>query len=361
MKFVHIADMHFDSPFVNLSDKESLGDLRRLDQRKAFKKVIEYIKENKIKYLFISGDLYEQKYIKKSTIEYINNLFKEIPQTKIFISPGNHDPYLKNSYYYKFNWNENVKIFSSAIEKIELEEADIYGYGFDDFYCRDFDINNLNIENKNKLNILIIHGTLNGATLQEKEYNSISKKELEEKNFDYVALGHIHKLYYNNQENQRIVYPGSTVSLGFDELGEHGMIVGDVEKEKIQLEFIPLDEKEFKLKEIDVTEIISKEELIEKINELEFNENELIEIILIGKRNFEINTYELYKLIFNEKIIKIKNKTKINYDLEKISNENTLKGLFAKNIKNKLNDETLTEEEKEIIEKAVEIAFDALE
>ena len=157
------------------------------------------------------------------------------------------------------------------------------------------------------------------------------------------------------------MYPGSTVSLGFDELGKHGMIVGDVEKEKIKLEFIPLDEKEFKLKEIDVTEIISKEELIEKINELNFNENELIEIILIGKRNFEINTYELNKLIFNEKIIKIKDKTKINYNLEKIANENTLKGLFAENIKNKLNDETLTEEEKEIVEKAIEIAFDALE
>ena len=361
MKFVHIADMHFDSPFVNLSDKESLGDLRRLDQRKAFKKVIEYIKENKIKYLFISGDLYEQKYIKKSTIEYINNLFKEIPETKIFISPGNHDPYIKNSYYYKFNWSENVKIFSSKIEKIELEDADIYGFGFDDFYCKDFNIKELNIENKNKLNILIIHGTLNGGTIQEHEYNPISKNELEEKGFDYVALGHIHKLDYNTQENQRIVYPGSTVSLGFDELGKHGMIVGDVEKEKIKLEFIPLDEKEFKLKEIDVTEIISKEELIEKINELNFNENELIEIILIGKRNFEINTYELNKLIFNEKIIKIKNKTKINYNLEKIANENTLRGLFAKNIKNKLNDETLTEEEKEIVEKAIEIAFDALE
>ena len=158
-----------------------------------------------------------------------------------------------------------------------------------------------------------------------------------------------------------MLFRSSTVSLGFDELGKHGMIVGDVEKEKIKLEFIPLDEKEFKLKEIDVTEIISKEELIEKINELNFNENELIEIILIGKRNFEINTYELNKLIFNEKIIKIKNKTKINYNLEKIANENTLKGLFAKNIKNKLNDETLTEEEKEIVEKAIEIAFDALE
>lgn len=38
MKFVHIADMHFDSPFVNLSDKEVMGDLRRFEQRKFLKK-----------------------------------------------------------------------------------------------------------------------------------------------------------------------------------------------------------------------------------------------------------------------------------------------------------------------------------
>ena len=65
MKFIHIADMHFDSPFVNLSDKDGLWYFRRLEQRKTFKKVIEYIKEKDIKYLFIAGDLYEQKYIKK--------------------------------------------------------------------------------------------------------------------------------------------------------------------------------------------------------------------------------------------------------------------------------------------------------
>ena len=76
MKFVHIADMHFDSPFVNLSDKDGLGDLRRLEQRKVFKKVIEYIKENNIKYLFISGDLYEQKYIKKSNVWNLKTHFR---------------------------------------------------------------------------------------------------------------------------------------------------------------------------------------------------------------------------------------------------------------------------------------------
>ena len=359
MKFVHIADMHFDSPFVNLSDKENLGDLRRLDQRKVFKKVIEYIKENNINFLFIAGDLYENKYIKKTTIEYINNLFKEIPDTKIFISPGNHDPFIKNSYYNKFEWNKNVKIFNSKIEKIETEEADIYGFGFNDFYCTDFSVENINIENKNKLNILIMHGTMDGASLEEKQYNSFKLKTLKEKEFDYVALGHIHKLDYNSYENQRIVYPGSTVSLGFDELGEHGMIVGELNKEKIKIQFIPLDEKEFKISNIDVTNIYSQEELIEKINTLDFNENELIEIYLIGKRNFEIDTYYLYKLISNEKIIKIKNKTTINYNLEKISQENTLKGIFVKKMLEKM-ENVQNEEEKEIFEKSIEIGLDSL-
>ena len=132
------------------------------------------------------------------------------------------------------------------------------------------------------------------------------------------------------------MYPGSTASLGFDELGEHGMIVGELSQEKINIKFIPLDETEFKIENIDVTEINSKEELIEKLNELNFENNKLIEIYLIGKRNFEIDTFEINKFITNEKIIKIKNKTTINYNLEKISQENTLKGIFVKKMLEKI-------------------------
>ena len=360
MKFVHIADIHFDSPFVNLSDKDILGDLRRLDQRKVFKKVIEYIKENNIEYLFISGDVYEHKYIKRTTIEYINNLFKEISNTKIFIAPGNHDPYVKNSYYNKFNWNENVKIFKSKIEKVELEDVNVYGYGFENFYCENSGVADITIQEREKLNVLVIHGSLDSGAIEDNEYNPLSKKILKEKGFDYVALGHIHKLDYNQEENQSIVYPGSMVSLGFDELGKHGMIVGDLDKKGVKLDFIPLDDTEFKLKEIDVNDFLSKEDLVENINSLEFKEDELIEIILVGKRNFEIDRYEIFKLISNDKIIKIKNKTKINYDLNKLANENTLKGLFAKEMLNKLNN-NLSNEEREIVEKAIEIGLDALD
>ena len=358
MKFVHIADIHMDSPFVNLSDKENLGDLKRLEQRKKIKKVIEYIKENKIDMLFIAGDLYEQQYIKQTTIEYINNLFKEIPETQVYIAPGNHDPYLKNSYYSKYKWNENVKIFNSKIEKIEQNEVDIYGYGFEDFYCTECGIENLKIENPEKENILIMHGTLDGANIEEKQYNSISTKMLEEKGFDYVALGHIHKTNFNKEN--KIIYPGSLVSLGFDELGQHGMIVGEIKNKKLNIEFIPIKASEFVEKRIDVTEIISKEELIEKIDSIKIQPNEYVKIILEGKRNFEINTYELYKLIQEQKIIKIKNKTKINYNLEEIENETTLKGLFAKEIKQKLDSKNLTNEQREILEKAIEIGFEAL-
>ena len=277
------------------------------------------------------------------------------------MAPGNHDPYLKNSYYNKFNWNENVKIFSSKIEKIELPEVNIYGFGFDDFYCKDSKIEQIQIEDTSKLNILVAHGTVDGANIEDKQYNSISKKVLEEKGFDYIALGHIHKTDYNTVENQRIVYPGSTISLGFDELGEHGMIVGELQKEKIKLTFVPLDEEKFIKTEINVSNIISKEELIEKINELEIKDNEYIEIILKGDRNFEIDKYDILKYISNQRVVKIKDQTKIAYDLEKLSNETTLKGLFIKECLNKLQNGNITNEEKEIIEKAIEIGLEALE
>ena len=201
-----------------------------------------------------------------------------------------------------------------------------------------------------------MHGTQDGASIEEKQYNSFRTKDIEEKCFDYVATGHIHKLNYIDT---KIVYPGSTVSLGFDELGKHGMIAGELKKDNLKLEFIPVDEREFVIKNIDITEIYSKEELIEKLNDMNIQENELVEVYLIRKRNFEIDVLDIYKLISNEKIIKIKNKTKINYDLEKIAQENTLRGIFVKKMLEKMN-LIESEDEKNILEKSIEIGLDSL-
>lgn len=226
MKFVHIADLHFDSPFSSLNSKSNLGDIRRLEQRKAFKKVINYIKENKIQYLFISGDLYENEYTSLSTIEYINNLFKEISNTKIFIAPGNHDPYIKGSYYETFNFSENVYIFKKGIEKIELEDVNIYGMAFNSFNMQGVDFSDFILPISSKPNIFIAHGDLNGSKDENNlEYNPISETKLKALNFDYVALGHIHKTNFMPNIKSNIIYSGSLIAGGFDELGEHGMII----------------------------------------------------------------------------------------------------------------------------------------
>ena len=350
--------MHFDTPFTNLSLKGDYGKIRRMDQREVFKKIINYIKENEIKYLFIAGDLYEHNYIRKSTIEYINQLFKQIPETKIYITPGNHDPYVMNSMYRNFEWNENVKIFTSKIEKVETEDANIYGFGFDDFYCENSNVENIILDDKNKINILITHGSINASDKMQLQYNPINKNKLKSVGFDYVALGHIHKLDYNTEENQKIIYPGSTISMGFDELGKHGFIVGNIEKEKLEIAFIPADNREFKEIEFDISEINDEEELIEKLNNIQLNTNDLYKIILIGKRNFEININNLYKFINNENIIKIKNKTKLNYNLEEMANENTLKGIFINEIINELNKNNYTQEE---LDEMLEIGLSVLD
>ena len=66
------------------------------------------------------------------------------------------------------------------------------------------------------------------------------------------------------------------------------------------------------------------------------DEESFYKINLIGIRKFEININEINKFNNNNNILKIKNKTKIDYDIESISKETTLKGLFAREIIEKI-------------------------
>ena len=424
MRFVHMADIHFDSPFTVLASKKELSNIRRLEQRETFKKAIEYIKKEKIPFLFISGDLYEQEYIRESTIEYINNLFKTIPETKIFISPGNHDPFLNNSFYNTFNWNKNVTIFNEDIKKIELEEADIYGYGFSDFYCTNSKVDEIKIENKDKLNILITHGALDASKTLDMQYNPINSVKLRKIGFDYVALGHIHKSNYNTNEDN-FIYPGSLISFGFDEIGEHGILDIKINKNNSEennlnnlkinnnseknnlnnlkinnnpeennlnnlkinnnleennlnnlklnnnseknnstykktnkyienIKFIKLDNRNFEEKILDISLINSEEELVEEVNKIEYDKDKFYKIVFKGTKNIEINNNRICKLIANKNILKVKDKTEINYNIDNLSKQKTLKGIFVKRLLEKLNSNP---EQESNIKRAIEIGL----
>lgn len=358
MKFVHFADLHLDTTFDSLNQIENMPEQRRLEQRKALRKIIEFVKEKQVEMLFIAGDLYEQKYIRKSSIEYVNNLFKEIPNTQIFITPGNHDPYLQNSFYNTFKWNDNVMIFKGNIEKINYKNINIYGYGFTDYYCNDSNIEQIKIDNPENINILITHGTLDGGSDGIREYNPIRKTKLKEIGFDYIALGHIHKPYYDEEKNQKIVYPGSPISLGFDELGKHGIIYGEIEKNALKTEFIQIDDREYVETELNITNMSSNEEIIEKIQELKLETQNIYKIILTGKRYFNINLDDIIKLINVKNIVKIKDHTKLGIDIDEIISQNDIRAIFVKKVLERKEKEDLDEK---IIEKTIEIGLEVLQ
>ena len=185
------------------------------------------------------------------------------------------------------------------------------------------------------------------------QYNQINESKIKKVGFDYIALGHIHK----QMIKENIVYPGSTISFGFDELGEHGMLDVDLSKKTLNINFIKLDDKEFVEEEMDISTINSEEELIEKILEIKIDENKLYKIKLIGNKNIEINKNKILKIINKKNILKIKDCTQINFDIEKIIQENNLKSYFIKELNKLKQENNYTDEE---INQAMEIGLNML-
>ena len=186
------------------------------------------------------------------------------------------------------------------------------------------------------------------------QYNPINENKIKEIGFDYVALGHIHKKIVN----ENIVYPGSTIAFGFDELGEHGILDVNLEKNKLEINFEKLDETQFKEINLDISDIYSEEELIEKINEIKLEKNNYYKIILEGNKNIEINTNKILKIINKKNILKMKDFTKLNFNLEEIKKENNLKSYFIKEIEKIKEENNCSDEE---IKSAIEIGLQALQ
>lgn len=127
---------------------------------------------------------------------------------------------------------------------------------------------------------------------------------------------------------------------------------------KIKINFIKLDNRIFEEKNINISEINSEEELIEKINLIKINENIFCKIILTGTRNIEINKNKICKLIQNNNILKIEDKTETKYNFDELSEQNNLKGIFIKKMLQKLNDKNLDQDE---IKRAIEIGLKSFE
>lgn len=345
MKFVQIADLHLDTPLVSLKNNRELIKERRTEQKQIFKDVIKLIKNEKIEALFICGDLFEQKFVEKNTIEYVIGSLQLIPDVKVFITPGNHDPYIKASPYVNYKWPSNVVIFDSKIRKIQITaDIDIYGFGFDDYEMHDDKLANFKVDDKSKLNILVTHGTLSG----DDKYNYISPSEL--KQFDYVALGHIHK----PKLDSNVVYSGALMACGFDECGEHGLVIGNLEKDNITYEFKNMEYRHFEIVEFDVSNVRVYSDVMDSLN---LGDN-IYRVVLKGNRNIELKSICEAINSMNKGVCDIIDNTHLPYNLQEIAMQKNLKGIFTKKMLKKLEEEPNRKDE---IMRAIEITYSSLQ
>lgn len=346
VKFLHCADLHLDCPFSSLPDV--IAQNRKQTLRNIFLNIIDIAIKEEVDFLFISGDLFEHKYVSLSTINFINEGFKKIPDVKIFLTCGNHDPALQNSHYFSYKWESNVISFKKRISYAYIDEFDAYIYGssFLSFEEPECFVPNFDPLDKDAINILLTHGTLD-FDLDNCKYNPISSDFIDELGMDYVGLGHFHKKFIKGN----VYNPGSPEPLGFDECGPHGVFVGTIDKReslKIDVEFIPTNVNFYESLDINIPNINNDLSVIDEIKNkvsrsIKNPIDSLVKINIHGylQKGFFLDTDYIYNSLYSEFFyLNLVNNTSVDYDWETLSNEPGIRGLFISKILDKIKNET---------------------
>lgn len=206
--------------------------------------------------------------------------------------------------------------------------------------------------NREDVNIVMLHG-------QEAEYAAQDKAEvvplrdLRGKGIDYLALGHVHGYKKETLDSRgEYCYPGCLECRGFDEYGEHGFVLLDVDLEEktVASEFIPFALRNGHYVEVDVSDCMSTAEIMDAINETAKKEHlpheDFVKFVLVGEMALasEKDLDYLNQWIQDDYYtVKVTDKTKIRIDYEDYQNDASLRGEFVRLVQA---DEKLSDEEK---------------
>ncbi|SFC31857.1 metallophosphoesterase family protein [Clostridium uliginosum] len=364
IRILHTADLHFDTPFSGMPHNQALRSKEEL--KEVFNTIIDITLEEKVDILLIAGDIFDNLSVNKSTLYFIKNCFERINKVKVFISPGNHDPFNERSFYNIVDWPENVHVFKGDMKKVVIEDLNtvVWGAGFNSTYIEESLLKNVKrIEGYN--NIMLLHGEITYLG-QNNSYNPITEIEIGESNMDYIALGHRHKYSdIKKIKNTYYSYSGCPQGRGFDELGDKGVVLIDVLDKYCEFKFIKTSLRNYYEKEINIDNCFTYNEIKERIlNSIEEKDirNNCYKIILIGEISEEFNLKEelIEQALKNDfYFIKIIDKTEVKLDMDELLKGYSIKSIFAKKMYEEL-EKAETEEDKEIIKLALKKGLQSL-
>lgn len=351
MKFMHMADCHIGQ--IPEADRFYSKD-RAYDIKDTFANAIKYCGENNIDLLLIAGDLFNRQPL-ISDLNEVNELFKTIPDTKIFIVAGENDCIRDTSSVPGYNFSDNVYYCYNDVPKVyELTNFNlcIHAFSMRSLESTKPIVDSLDVDFDGKTHILLTHGG-------ETNINPIDFNLLQDKNFTYCALGHIHN--FTEVVENKIYYPGSIEPLNVNETGKHGVIIGEIDTNNAKIkniEFLPLAKLEYIPLKITITDKNTKDELVESItSEIEKRGiNNIYKIRIEGDKDPDLTISET-DFSNKIKITEFIDETTPMYDFPRLSKEHPqdMIGAFIRSFNNE-NIEELSETK----EKALYYGIDAL-
>ena len=260
MKFMHLSDLHLGKRVNEFSMLE--------DQVYILNKIVNVIDEEKPAAIILAGDIYDKPIPPAEAVELFDDFLYKLSQRnlKVFIISGNHDSAERIAFGARLFDKTGIymsPVYTGNISPIEMSDEfgkiNIYMLPFIKpvhvrRYFPDTEISSYTdavskvIENMHLdtsiRNILITHQFVTGASRTESEDISVGGSDNVNADvffdFDYVALGHIHRSQSCGSEYIR--YSGTPLKYSFSESKDTKSItVVDIkEKGNIKLDFIPL-------------------------------------------------------------------------------------------------------------------------
>lgn len=365
IKFLHCADLHLDSPLAALDLRRA--ELRRNELRAALTSLTLSCKMNSADFLLISGDLLDASRVSRDTIDLLRREFAAIPDTKVIIAPGNHDPYTHASYYRRADFSDNVYIFDSAeLSCFDFPEKNttVYGWAFTSDKMERAPIDGFTVEDPSRINILAAHADLDTIS----DYCPVTSAELAKCGFDYAALGHQHAhTGVKTLGRGYAAYSGCLESRGFDELGMKGAVLAAAEKDgalKFGAKFVRFCKRHYEIETLDITGAASNADAAERIgamlNERHYGDDTALRLRLTGNVSGD---FKLAPAFLTERfpqlfILELVDETLPLMDSEKLAGDPTIRGAFYRSLAPML--ESADESERETAARALRYGLAAL-
>lgn len=226
MKFIHTGDLHLDSPFQGLSNSfpEQLWDQVYRSTFLAWQRIVDLAIDQHVDFVLVVGDIFDREHHGVAAEDFFVKQCRRLDQHKIpvYLSYGNHD--YQDVATDPLMLPDNVHVFANEVETKHLQLADHRQVALTGFsYGRRWLEEDLAATYPSRGNVDFHIGLLHGAISQgtDNHYAPFQVAELLAKDYDYWALGHIHKHRIINQQPP-VVYCGDPQGRHINEDGEHG-------------------------------------------------------------------------------------------------------------------------------------------